>query len=204
MISFPDFRSKGRSARSRDGSKKTRRVPLPVISAHDPLDTTPSLENHAGHRLPDRRPPPVRGREEVLHRQEGACSLGARVRENAIGETPCRVLLARDGKIPRPEPPRATPEELTDLPLLSASSRSTGYRRQARRARQGGLVPRLPRERGAYLDPTHPHHPRARSFAVRTNSKTPVEKSKTATSVGEKHDRRRNVRDVRRLPSTRF
>jgi len=51
--------------------ENTASARAPAITAHEPLDTSPSLENHAGHRLRHRRPPPVRGREEVLRRQEG-------------------------------------------------------------------------------------------------------------------------------------
>jgi hypothetical protein len=71
-------------------------------------------------------------------------------RENGIATVPC--YFARDGKIPRRASPRVTPRRLTDAPSPISRSRSAGCRRQARCARQGGLVPRLPREHGAFRD----------------------------------------------------
>ena len=126
--------------------ENTASANAPSITAHEPLDTPPSLENHAGHRLRHCRPPPVRGREEVLRRQEGtrrtARALGKRHldsavlfrprRKNPVSRVPARHAAATDR---RPIPP--------------SRSRSVGCRRQARCARQGGLVPRLPREHGA-------------------------------------------------------
>ena len=69
--------------------ENTASARAPAITAHEPLDTSPSLENHAGHRLRHRRPPPVRGREEVLRRQEGTRrdareSKGKRHRDSAV------------------------------------------------------------------------------------------------------------------------
>ena len=63
-----------------------------------------------------------------------------------------RVDFARSRRKNRASrvPAASRPRRLTDAPApVPSRSRSAGRRRQARRARQGGLVPRLPGERGA-------------------------------------------------------
>ena len=174
--------------------ENTASARAPAITAHEPLDTSPSLENHAGHRLRHRRPPPVRGREEVLRRQEGtrrdARESGKRHRDSAVLFRPRR-------KNPASRLPARHAAATDRRPIPPSRSRSAGCRRQARCARQGGLVHRLPREHGAFRDDASSRPRSVRSEAL-NRSRDKRDFSATRRSSGTAHaDRDRADREPR-------
>ena len=175
--------------------ENTASARAPAITAHEPLDTSPSLENHAGHRLRHRRPPPVRGREEVLRRQEGT---RRNARESAKRHRDSAVLFRPRRKNPASRLPARHAAATDRRPIPPSRSRSAGCRRQARCARQGGLVHRLPREHGAFRDDASSRPRSVRSEALnRSRDKRDFSATPKLVGNGPRRSRPRRSRAAR-------
>ena len=159
------IRSRGKAM-----EKAARSRPSPVITAHPPLDPTPSFDQNAGHLLRHLSPPPVRGREEVLRREEGTPRAGTSI--GKMANLACRVFLATKGdflsRLPTPACHALGPDRVThaspdqSIHRLSPSSATCASRRT------GPSAP--PKTRCVFRPPCAPVNPSA--FCAASNQRT--------------------------------